>query len=295
MQCLVISATSDIGFEISKSWLDQGFSVTGTYRTYSDNADVLKEKGAELFELDLGDSDSLLSRLEAGLASDYEWDVLLMCPATQEPFGLFFDVDFDTWEKSFAINYTNQMKIMHFLYSYRSKKEVNGLEPVALFFAGGGPNKATRSYSAYSLSKVVMIKTVELLQFEYPETRFSILNPGWVKTKSQYKMLERGDLVGEDYERTKAKFDSGNWTPVQKVVECCNWLIQQSREVVGGRYLGVEFDKWGDASFADWLLGDSELCKLRRNECSNSDHIVNDSRPIQAYSTNKSGELSETS
>lgn len=295
MRCLVISATSDIGFEISKSWLDQGFEVTGTYRTHSENAELLKSKGASLFKLDLGDSESLLTTLERELSSTFEWDVLLICPATQEPFGLFFDVDFKAWEDSFDVNYINQMKILHYLYKFKSTSVKNTLEPIVMFFAGGGPNKATRSYSAYSLSKVTMIKTVELLQFEYPETRFTILNPGWVKTKSQYKMLENGDQVGEDFERTKAKFENGNWTPVEKVVGCCNWLINQDKETVGGRYLGVEFDQWNEGSFVDWLRGDSELCKLRRNECSESDHIVNDSRPIQVYSATKPGELGETS
>ena len=112
----------------------------------------------------------------------------------------------------------------------------------------------------------------ELLDAESEDTRYVIINPGWVKTKSQSKMLEMGQLIGEDYSRTLEKFEKDDWTPVEDVVKCCNWIYDTPRELVGGRYFGVEFDAWGEPEFSRWLNRDPNLCKMRRRECHDGDH-----------------------
>jgi len=135
-----------------------------------------------------------------------------------------------------------------------------------LLFAGGGPNKATVNYSAYAVSKVALIKMCELLDAEIPDTRFAIVNPGWVKTKGHTAMLQAGPRGGTDYWRVVEKFAHGDWTPMERVIDCCEWIIQSTRDIVSGRYFGVEFDDWGSARLTQRLARDSQLCKLRRRE-----------------------------
>ena len=51
-----------------------------------------------------------------------------------------------------------------------------------LFFAGGGTNNAVKYYSSYTLSKILLIKFAELLDYE-EKIDISILGPGWINTK----------------------------------------------------------------------------------------------------------------
>lgn len=162
------------------------------------------------------------------------------------------------------MNFIGQLCIIRELLSTRHTSPA--FEPTVLLFAGGGPNKATLNYSAYTVSKVALIKMCELLDAEIPDTRFVIINPGWVKTKAHETILKAGPRGGNDYWRTVEKFARNEWIPMERVIACCDWLIQAPRKLVGGRYFGVSFDEWGSEEFERKLAGNPNLCKLRRYE-----------------------------
>ena len=267
---IIVSVSSDIGTAVAKDLLAKGTQVVGSFRTASAATEELENLGVQLIHCDFSQKDSVLKASKDLLKHSASWDQLIVCPATQEPFGPFEKIDFEEWRLSIDVNFTNQMQFLRELLPFRNTSQE--LEPLVLFFAGGGPNKATKNYSAYSVSKVALIKMCELLDAEIEDTRFVIVNPGWVKTKSQHKMLEMGKDIGVDFERTLKKFESDDWTPVEDVVKCCRWVIDTPRELVGGRYFGVEFDSWEKPEFVDWLRQDSNLCKMRRREEIADDH-----------------------
>ncbi len=266
---IIISASSDIGTSLSKHWL-QNMQIFGTYRTYSQHVANLQTEGMKLVHCDLSKRHSVLSACTALRDLCPRWDVLVLCPGLQDPIGPFVDTEFSLWEESIMVNFIGQLRIVRELLPYRRLDGPS--EPLVLMFAGGGPNKATVNYSAYAASKVALIKMCELLDAEMNDTRFIIVNPGWVKTKAHEAMLRAGLKAGEDYVRTVEKFNTNDWTPMEDVVQCCDWALEAPRSLVGGRYLGVSFDQWGSEAFKQRLLKDTNLCKLRRRECLSSEH-----------------------
>jgi hypothetical protein len=52
--------------------------------------------------------------------------------------------------------------------------------------------------------------------------------------------------------------------PMSKVLEFCNWVIFQPKEIVSGRNFSVVFDRWGTAELNSALTLNSNLYKLRR-------------------------------
>ena len=118
----------------------------------------------------------------------------MLCPGTQEPAGPFVTCNFDAWEESVRVNFTGQIRIIQELLPTRRVHPA--LEPLVLLFAGGGTNNATVNYSAYTISKIALIKMCELLDAEVPDTRFAILGPGWVKTKIHEATLRVGAQAG---------------------------------------------------------------------------------------------------
>lgn len=262
LSAVIVSVSSDIGLAMSRRWVARGWSVVGTYRTQSPAVIALADQGVGLVACDLSDPagiDAAASELRARCPS---WDVLVLCPGTQEPVGPFVACEFDAWERSLRINFTAQMRIVHELLPAR--RTSTAPSPCVLFFAGGGTNSAPVNYSAYIVSKIALIKMCELLDAEIPDTRFSVVGPGWVKTKIHAATLSAGTRAGANYQRTLDKLAGDECTPMGRVLDCCDWLVEAPREVVSGRNFSVGFDRWGRRELAERLSNHPNMYKLRR-------------------------------
>ena len=135
--------------------------------------------------------------------------------------------------------------------------------PSVLFFAGGGTNNATTNYMAYTLSKIASIKAVELLDAEVKDTKFTILGPGWVKTKIHKSTIDQPGSSGDNYKKTIQNFKNDNFYPMSNVIKCCNWLINSSKNLVGGRNFSAVFDPWNSKKI-NLIKKDRNNFKLRR-------------------------------
>ncbi|MEI7682433.1 MAG: SDR family oxidoreductase [Betaproteobacteria bacterium] len=259
---IIVSISSDIGAALARRWLARGWAVSGTYRTRSAATDQLAEAGAKLVACDAGERGAV----EAGCTELNRlcpaWDVLVVASGTTEPIGPFAATDFDEWAQSIEVNFTSQMRITHRLLP--SRRTDAPTAPCVVYFAGGGTNNATTNYSAYTVSKLALIKMCELLDAEMPGLRFAILGPGWVNTKIHHETLRAGERAGANLARTRHKLERGDFTRMQDVLDCCDWLVASSREEIGGRNFSVAHDPWNSAQLSEALLSDPELYKLRR-------------------------------
>ena len=263
LTAIVISASSDIGTAICHRWLNKGFNVCGTYRTLSQSVDQLQAKGVKLVRCDLSDIQSVRDACATLRRNCPKWDILVLASGMLEPVGPFIDCDIDDWSNSICVNFTNQIYIVHELLPVRNSDKHLG--PCVLFFAGGGTNKAVLNHSAYTVSKIALIKICELLDAEISDTRFVILGPGWVKTKIHQSTLDAGtSLAGSNYERTKHILLNDECTPMENVLDCCDWLASSPREVVGGRNFSVVYDLWGTEELTTILTENPDMYKLRR-------------------------------
>lgn len=260
MNIIIVSATSDIGFELALKWAKQGNNVVGTYRTKNDKVDSLNHSNVRMYKCDLSNSNSI----EIFTANIQKWDVLVICPGTMEPVGGFDGVVFSDWKKSIGVNFISQLETLHRLLPKRSSNLKHG--PVVIFFAGGGTNSAPVNYSAYTVSKIALIKMTELLDAEIPDTRFSIIGPGWVDTKIHQETLKAGAKAGNSYQQTIQKLKiSDDMTPMAKIYDCCNWIINSPRDIISGRNFSVVHDEWGQKNLDDQLKDDANMYKLRRH------------------------------
>lgn len=259
---IIVSASSDIGAAMSRGWLARGWRVSGTYRTRSKGVDELERLGMNLVHCDLADPSSIRDACAKLQTSSSQWDSLVLCPGTQDPVGPFGKCDFDEWEESVRTNFTSQMRIVHQLLPSRRVETTHG--PCVLLFAGGGTNNAPVNYSAYIVSKIALIKMCELLDAEIPDTRFVIVGPGWVNTKIHEATLKAGPQAGQSYQRTIDTLESDKCTPMEEVLDCCDWLVDAPRRLIGGRNFSVVFDRWGSRELEAKLSEDPDLYKLRR-------------------------------
>jgi len=262
LKAVIVSASSDIGAAMCERWRSRGWKIYGTYRTESHVVEKSREAGDKLIHCDLNVETSVKRACRELREKCARWDVLVLCPAALEPVGSFTKCDFDEWERSVKINFTNQLRIMHELLPTRNAE--NEIGPCVLFFAGGGINKATVNYSSYTVSKIALIKMCELLDAEIRDARFMVLGPGWVKTKIHNATIQAGSLAGDNYEKTKYMLENNVCTPMKDVLDCCDWLIKSPKQTVSGRNFSVVFDMWKKEELAQKLEKNYDMYKLRR-------------------------------
>jgi len=194
------------------------------------------------------------------------WDTFISCPCNPLPLENFFKCKFDEWSDSIHTNAIEQLRILHELYPFRN---TNQRMPNVVFFAGGGINKAVTKFSAYTISKIMLIKVCEFLDAENEDLNIFIVGPGWTMTKIHQLILKNIDRKDERYYKTKNFMTSKKGTSTDDIYNYIKWLCEQGRDVAGGRNFSVVYDKWRGKSGKELsikLKKNPDMYKLRRSE-----------------------------
>jgi NAD(P)-dependent dehydrogenase (short-subunit alcohol dehydrogenase family) len=257
----ILGLSSDIGREMALRFADQGWRVVGTYRQEKGLGTLTKTEGVTAIPCDASDPHSITVALGKYVTLDAPWDLFLSSIGTMEPIGPFFDLDFDDWEKSTAVNSTAQLRMLHGLYPLRKKGGVVH----AMFFAGMGSNNVTANYSSYIVARIMLIKMCEQLDIEADDLNIFIIGPGFLPTKMIQETIRAGDMAGANYQKT-LDFLNNPGTSCDDVFAHINWCMEQGREVAGGRNFSVVHDPWREDSrnLAGRLRGDPDMFRLRR-------------------------------
>ncbi len=259
----ILGASSDIGSALAQRYLRDGYKVVGTYRSPAAAPELMSQGDIRLFYCDAREPKSIRAAAAEYAALNQPWDIFISAIGTEEPIGNFFACDFDAWEQSVIVNSTAQLRALHAIYPWRKPHQVVH----AVFFAGGGTNSTFSNYSAYCVSKILLIKMCELLDDENSDLNVFILGPGWVRTKIHQQTLANPDRAGANYRRTLEFVNSQKpGTSNDEIYDCINWCAAQGRGVAGGRDFSVVHDPWrnNEAGLARRLQNDPDKYKLRR-------------------------------
>ena len=262
LTALIVGASSDIGLALANHLASSGIDVIGSYRTMSEELLLSTDLFRKLFHCDFSDKDSINSFVQQVATQGVQWDMLVICPGTMNPIGPFTNCNIDEWELGISINLLSPLRILHGLLETRRKS--NKLLPLVIFFAGGGVNSAPINYSSYTTSKIALIKATELLDAEFEDIRFSIIGPGWVKTKIHEETLMASERAKSAADETQRRLDLGDFNSMDRVIECVDWLLNTPKKIIGGRNFSVVHDQWGDSSLELSLQADHDKYKLRR-------------------------------
>jgi FkbM family methyltransferase len=253
IKTIIISGSSDIGKSIIKKYSHHKIIATFNRSKIFSNSKNIKK-----YKLDINNLDDIKNFV---LRKDLKgWNNLIILPATQNPIGNPEEINPEDWISSININFTHQIYLLLSVLKLRSK-----LKSTVVFWAGAGTNNAPKYYSAYIISKIALIKSTEIFNEEIKDTKFLIIGPGWVKTKIHLETLNNKKLAHENYETTKFHFKKNIFNSMKKVVNCLDTLLKMDKNIIGGRNISVQFDKWGSDFFADTLNSDSNIYKLRRD------------------------------
>ncbi|MEQ8345791.1 MAG: SDR family oxidoreductase [Sneathiellaceae bacterium] len=258
---LILGISADIGRELALRYLQDGASVIGTYRNSAHLGELAAHPRATLLPCDLAEPASIAAAAGRIAALRPAWDLLVGIAGTMEPIGPFLDLDMDAWERNLRINCFGQLRFLQAVYPQRRPDATAHV----MFSAGGGTNNPFTNYSAYCLSKILLIKMCELLDDEVPDINAFIIGPGFVQTKIHRETLAAGARAGEGLGKTEA-FLQTEGTSFDDIHAHIAWCMAAGRALAGGRNFSTVHDPWRDGSAAlrEALAADPNLFKLRR-------------------------------
>lgn len=259
----ILSASADVGAAMAAMYADEGWDVVGTYRSKGPAEALEGRPTVTLLPCDVASRASVRAMVERYRTLERPWDVFVSAVGVLEPIGPWTELDFDAWEQSLIVNSTAQLRVLHALYPLRRP----GREVHAAFFAGGGTNNPFTNYSAYCVSKILLIKMCELLDDEVPDLNAFIVGPGFLPTKIHQQTFDHAEDAGANVEKTRAFYRAPEKAASYRdIYDCVNWCIAQGRAVVGGRNIAAVHDPWrsGGEALAASLRGNPNTYRLRR-------------------------------
>jgi NAD(P)-dependent dehydrogenase (short-subunit alcohol dehydrogenase family) len=255
------SITSDIGVALARHYVEDGWTVAGTYRS-TRLLPQLRELGIErLYFCDLAQPATIAASTKEFAATGLRWDTFISLASLPPPLCGFFEADFEQWNHSVHVNAIEQLRQLHALYPLRRTGRVADV----VFFAGPGTNGAPSHFSALTVSKIMLIKMCELLQADAPDINPFIVGPGWTRTKTHDLILADPHVSADKKAETEAFLARGGGTPMSDIYRSVRWLCEQGREVSGGRNFSIVHDLWGSDELATALKKDPWMYKLRRH------------------------------
>ena len=252
---LIAGIDSVIGELIASSLLNDAWKVLGTSR----RDETIKKKSNSFF-CDFSDSKSIDKCVSSIIQFSPKIDLLILAVGVLDPIGKYHDVDFDKWEEGFYINCIGPLRFINKLLP--SLKNQN--KSMVLTFAGGGINSSPERFFSYTLSKVSLTKSMELLAAEEPNVRFVSLGTGWIDTPIHKQTVRAGDLAGIVGSETKRRIQSNDFVDINEISKFVQWAYKEAPHTISGRNFSLKNDRWSTSELNDRLQGDSDLYKLRR-------------------------------
>ena len=183
------------------------------------------------------------------------WDLCLIALGKVSPIGNWWELDMTEWTMCMDSNLLLPLKILKEIWPRR--KNLTG--STVIWLAGSNPNTIMPGYSSYNTSKIAVLKLVEQLDAESPDTKFVALGTGIVNTK----IHNATRAIGWANPRLDEALKTNAFTSMADIYKAVQWCVEQPKEVVGGRNLCVSDLTLG---LEGHLKRSSSFFKLRRDE-----------------------------
>ena len=261
---LLLPISSDIAYNLNKKLFFKS-EVFGTYRANDKKIKQLKnQKNLSLAQVNFKNPANIKKFISKNKKQIKNWDTCIISLGTMAPVGLFKNTKTSDIVNSININLTNQLLLIRYLLDFRKKKG----NKTIITWAGPSINNASKYYLTYVTSKIALIKAMELMNHEIKDVKFTILGPGFVKTKLHKTTIDNPEKTKEHYKHTKnALKDQSNkyTTSFEDIIDCVSWVLKSSKKTVGGRNFSVKHDKWKNKAYLlKKILKDQSNFKLRR-------------------------------
>ena len=199
-------------------------------------------------------------------------DVLVNAAGIYGPIGPLAVCDMERWAAAIETNLLGTAFTMRAVLPGMIARR----EGCIINFSGGGAVSPFPRFSAYSASKVAVVRLTETVGEEVKEygVRVNAIAPGAVNTRLLDEALEAGEeRVGKEFYAKALKQKSNGGTPPERAAELAVFLASPEAAGITGRLLSAVWDDWKSLAGRGAGLAGSALYTLRRIDGRNFDEV----------------------
>lgn len=188
-------------------------------------------------------------------------DVLVNCAGILGPIGRFDKNDWKKWKYTLDVNLFGTLLFIRKVIPYMIKRKYGKI----INMSGGGSTTPWPNFTAYSTSKVAVVRLTENLAHEYKEFNIDInsIAPGTVNTRLLEQVLQAGENAGKEYyKRALTQKESGG-TPRELAAELAVFLASSDSDGLTGKLISAPWDDWKNFK-QNKKISESSLYTLRR-------------------------------
>lgn len=257
-----------IGFAVAKQCAADGANLVLVSRHKADLEKALGELAAtqgqhhSYHELDVSDRGAVEGFSNGFTKKHGQVDGLVNCAGIYGPIGMTENVDLDAFEATFKINFLGTLYVCHYFLPLLEKstraKIVN--------FAGGGAASPFPNYSAYSVSKVSIVRLTENIALEHADMPLDAnsIAPGFVATRLHKETISAGEKAGSEFLKKTAEMIDQGGVPPERAAKLTAFLLSEEADGITGKFLSAPWDPWEDRAFQERLKKEKGFCTLRR-------------------------------
>ncbi len=264
---VITGGSRGIGKAIASAFTKEGASLVLTSRTEAELKAAAKELKSsasriEVFPADVSQEKEAKDLVGFALDKFGTINVLVNCAGIYGPIGFVTDINAERWQEAININlYGTFLCIRSVLPTMMANKRGKIIN-----FSGGGATAPFPRFSAYSASKVAVVRLTETLAEEVKDYHIDInaIAPGAVNTRLLEQVLEAGETAGKDFLAKSIKQKEEGGVPPERVARLAVFLASSESDGLTGRLISLLWDNWQEIPRHIKEVMSSDVYTLRR-------------------------------
>ena len=176
----------------------------------------------------------------------------------------FFNLNLKKFYNVFKINFFSQILLFKNIYQFIKKNK----DTLIIMFSGGGVTGQRPNFSPYVLSKIALVKLVEILSLEFnnKNIRINAISPGIIDSKMTRLILKKNKKNVNSNEIKKIKKELvKSKKSLDKVYNLINLLSEKTGKKISGKIISSRWDNFNKWKTKDIKrLINNDMFTLRR-------------------------------
>ena len=261
---IIFGASGSIGISIARKYYRNGHNLYLYLKSKKKIPYIKKQFPKKLDQIikfkyiDLTNIKRLKKKLNQDKAVFMKADILINTVGEQGEINNFFKLNIDNFVKTFNINFFSYIYLFKNIYPFIKKNK----DLLIILFSGGGVTSLRTNFSPYSLSKIALVKLVEILSKEIKNKsiRINSISPGIINSKMTQKILKiESSLIKNDELVNVRKQIKYSDKSLNKVFNLIEFLYSKKGKSISGKMISSRWD-----NFKDW--DKEKIKKINKND-----------------------------
>jgi len=265
MNLVLTGSSSGIGRALAARLLARGHHVGGLARSDQSDFAAQHARNFRAARCDVANWPDV-ARAAAEIAAAWPHvDGLITCAGLQGEIGRAVTADPANWSATVRANLDGTFFALR---AFDAQLARAPRRAKIVCFSGGGATKPRANFSAYGVAKTAIVRLVETVAEEEKARALDInaLAPGAINTRLTDEVLALGaGVVGAaEFAAAQKQKSSGETAPLEKALDCVEWLLSPASDGISGRLISAPWDPWPTLGAHTAELAATDIFALRR-------------------------------